>query len=129
MIITVNPEDLAKNVPLDSDWYEATILKMIVKASSDNTSTNFIPTVKIKKDGRELDHYFNSKALGMTEAFAAVVLNKPVSELRKTGYSFEPDNIVNIPCKVHLVQEPYQGRINNKIDNWLPAGADTQPAF
>lgn len=129
MIIKISPDELAKNQALEPEWYKGQVVAFEAKSSADGKSTNYIPTVKIEKDGRQLDYYFNSKALGMMEAFAAVVNEVSVADIRKTGVEVDSEKAIGKKVKVHLIQEPYQGRINNKIDNWLPYDSDTQPAF
>ena len=71
-------------------------------------------------EGKVITTTFNSKAFGMITPLLAAC-----------GQPIEPgqinvDLILGHEVDVHIIQDQYEGRVNNKIDNYLPKGKGTE---
>lgn len=130
MIIKLTKADLLKGQPIPPKWYEAEIKKIEHKASKDATSLNYVYTFSIPSaNDAEIDHYFNSKAPGMMAPFIAAVLRKTLAEIIEGMESgtldFDTDMPVGKKLMIDVRNEPYEGRLTNKIAAFLPEGAQT----
>lgn len=130
MIIKLTKSDLLKGQPIPPKWYEATVRKVEHKPSKDNQSLNYVYTFIIPSaDDAEIDHYFNSKALGMMAPFVSAVLKKSLAEIIESmengSLDYDTDMPIGKKLMVEVKNEPYEGRLTNKIAAFLPEGAQT----
>jgi len=130
MIIKLTKADLLKGQPITPKWYAAEIKKIEHKASRDATSLNYVYTFSIPDaNDAEVDHYFNSKAPGMMAPFIAAILKKSLAEIIEGMESgtldFDTDMPVGKRVMIEVKNEPYEGRLTNKIVGFLPEGAQT----
>lgn len=128
MIIKLTKADLLKGQPIPPKWYDAEITKAEHKASKDGTSLNYVYTFKIADaNDAEIDNYFNSKAPGMMAPFIAALQKKTLAEVIEGMESgvldFDTEMPVGKKLKIEVVNEPYEGRLTNKIKAFLPEGA------
>lgn len=126
--IAIPKADLAKSIPLSNGWAEFEIVAAFAKPSKDGNSVNYIASHKLVGDPneREIDHNFNSKALGMMNTWIGALTNKTVQEVLDaiTGgmlnFDFEATIGKHVMGKVE--QQLYEGRIISKIVDFAPVG-------
>lgn len=128
-VIKLTEADLAKTKTLESNWYPATIVKISDwTKSKDGVSMNVVFTFRVDAAaaaGKELDHYFNTKLLGMITP-----LVEAVSGQKATPGEVNTDAMLMKQIDIHLVTDTYNGNLQNKIDNFLPLGKGTAgPAY
>lgn len=127
--ITLTKADLMKGQALQPGWYKADVIAFKVKPpKSGGESLNYVPTFKIPSlDGFELDHTFNSQAIGNMGPFIAALRNtnvKAIMELIKGGtLEFETDEAIGKKLQIKIKNEEFQGRLVNKVDGFLPYDA------
>ena len=123
MIIKLTPADILKGKLLDAGWYSAKVVKCgddWVKAKSDPNSANWLVTFEIQNTGgKEIDVSFSSKALGFLTPFISAVRGK---EVPPEHLAFETTEVKGKMVDVQIIQDTYQGMMNNKITAYLPAG-------
>ena len=122
-IIKITAADIQKNKPLESGWYGATIIKIgeLVKAKSDPTSVNLPITFLIDNtDGKEIEKAFNSKAMGMIVPLVEAVRND--GKIKPEDFNLNTDELFSKKVDVKVVVDTYEGRLNNKIEGYLPYG-------
>lgn len=128
MIIKLTAADLLKGQPIAPAWYDAEVVKNEHKTSKDGASLNYVYTFRIASaNNAEIEHYFNSKAPGMMTPFIAATLKKGVQEIisgmEDGSINFDTDVPLGKKYKIEVVNEPYEGRLTNKIKAFLPEGA------
>jgi hypothetical protein len=122
MIIKLTPADILKGKLLDAGWYGATIVKADDdwKPSADKQSANWKVTFEIYgTGGKEIDHTFNTKALGFLTPLISAIRGK---EIEPAAMDFDTKEVVGKKVDVQIIQDTYQGMMNNKITAYLPAG-------
>jgi hypothetical protein len=118
-IIKVTEADLAKSKLLDPGYYGSQIVKVSgLEKSKSGDSLNQIITFRIDSAGKEIDHYFSSKAFGMIGP-----LHKAVFGTDMVAGEFDTDTLLNKKVDVKVITDNYQGSLNNKIEGWVPYGA------
>jgi hypothetical protein len=128
--IKITSSDLLKNVPLDPDWYEAVFVKMETAPSKDRKSTNFVVHIQIDKDGRVIEHLFNSKAMGFMQPFVdALILGPNEHSDANCDLEFDDETCKGKKLKVHTFIDTYMNRPSTKIDGFSHIETDTSPAF
>ncbi len=122
--ISIPKSDLAKGITIEAGWQPFTIGKPYPKTSKDQKSVNYVVPHILDNDinGRTVDHYFNSQALGMMAPFIAALSNltvKEVLEAMKTDtLEFDLEAIEGKKILGLVKHEEYQGRPQAKISNW-----------
>jgi len=126
MKIAVTKADLLRGETINPGWYKAEIISFIAKAPKTGAgeSMNYVPTFKLPDlDDRELPHTFNSKAIGRMGPMIAAVKDMPLTEIIKGlesgALEFDTDSAIGKKLYIHVVNETYEGRLVNKIDNFL----------
>lgn len=126
--ISIPKSDLAKGIPISNGWTEFEITAAFAKNSKDNQSVNYIATHKVVNDvnEREIDHNFNSKALGMMAPWIAALANKSVQEVLNaitTGaLNFDFESTIGKKVMGKVEQQIYEGRTISKIVDFAPIG-------
>ena len=128
MKIELTKADLLKGSPIEPGWYGAEIVNYFPKPSKDGGSLNHIFTLKLpKKDGTEIEHNFNSKAIGMMAPFIAAIQEKPIKEIidamGNNTLAFDTDTVIGMKIQVKIKNEQFEGRLLNKVDGFLPYSA------
>lgn len=121
-IIKITAADVLKSKTLDAGWYGSEIIK--VESSSTTTekgpSINYILTFLIENsEGKEIERYFNSKAIGMICPLIAAATGK---QIKPEEFTFDLDELLHKKVDSKLEVDIYQGRPTNKINEWVPYG-------
>lgn len=129
-IIKISAEDIQKQQPIPRGWYPAKLVKFDVEPNSKQDGINYIPTLAVEVPGqvepRELKVYFSSKLPVMMIPFYEAVCGTRVD--KNADLEIDTDNIVlGTKVLVEVIQEPFNGRMTNKMNNFLPG--DAQPPF
>jgi len=125
-ILKISKQDVLRQQTLEPNWYPATCTKIEMKVSKDKNSINAETTFTLDCDGRDVKTYFNSKAMGMAIPFIEAVTGQ---KLDAEDIEFDTDKLIGKIVQVKLVHDQFEGRLVNKIEDYLPIGADTTPAF
>jgi len=121
-IIKITPADVLKGKLLDAGWYGAKIVKVgdDWEPSSDKQSSNLKITFEIKgTGGKEIDVLVNSKGIGFVVPLLSAVRGM---EVKPEEINLNTKELVGKDVDVQIIQDTYQGRMNNKISGYLPAG-------
>ncbi len=119
-IIRVTEGDLAKSKLIDPGYYGAQIVKVSgLEKSKDGNSQNQIITFRIDAVGKEIDHYFNTKAMGMIAP-----LVKAATGTDMVAGEFDTDTLNGKKVGVKIITDTYNGSLNNKIDGFIPYGTE-----
>lgn len=117
-IISVTKADLEKSKLIDPGYYGATIVKVSgLEKSKDGSSLNQVITFRVDPSGKEIAHYFNSKAFGMMAPLHKAVFGTDMKE-----GDFDTDTLNGKKVDVKVITDTYQGSLNNKIDSFLAFG-------
>ena len=119
-LLKITDADIQKLKALEAGWYGATITKVSDPTpSKDKLSNNIIITFTIDDaDGKEVQHYFNSKLFAMIVPLVEAVRGAKMG----AGFDLDTDELKDKKVDIKLVQELYQGNLQNKIDAYLPYG-------
>lgn len=138
-IIRIDPDEQKKGLPLKPGWYSADVDKITQEVSKPKpnipSGINQVVYFRVpdgSDEGREVKHWFSSKAMGMAVPFILAKRNQPmptdVSDLETID--FDTDELVGKKiCKIHVINDTYNGMITNKIDGFLPYDASTDTTF
>src|SRR5438477_5010266 len=117
LIITIPKSALTKGIPISPGWHEFEITSAVPRVTKDGESTNYVVTLKLKNDPneREIDHYFNSKALGLMGTFIAALTGQTMQEvidaIKGGEINFDLEMAVGKSILGKINHETYQGRI------------------
>jgi hypothetical protein len=113
------------------------VLSLVSKApKTGGDSLNYVPRFKIiakgkPQDGMELNHTFNSQAIGRMAPFIAAILERPLKEISEglagNNLEFDTDDAVGKKLQIQIANEPYDGRMVNRVVNFAAYGS--APAF
>lgn len=126
-LITIPIEELLKNDLLEPAWYSATVEAYRLEKAKTGESLNHYFTFRLERDGRTLDHSFNSKMMKLMEPFL-VALFGPVTRKDKV-FQFDSDACIGKTLDVKVYQDTWDGRLNNKINGYLPYGTNKDVPF
>ena len=122
MIIKLTAADVLKGKLLDAGWYSA----KVVKAGEDwvpakaGGSNNWPVTFEIEgTGGKEIEVTFNTKALGFLTPFISAIRGK---EVPAEALDFNTSEALGKKLDVQVIQDTYNGQMNNKIASYLPFG-------
>ena len=117
-IIKVTQADLEKSKVIEPGYYSATVSGVSgLEKSKDGASLNQKITFRLEGVGKEIDHYFNSKAMGMIAPLYKAVFGSEMKE-----GEFDTDTLLGKKLDVKVITDIYQGSMNNKIDGFVPFG-------
>lgn len=121
-IIKITAADIQKNKNLENGWYGAQISKVgDLEKSSKGDSVNLKVTFTIDNtDGKEIERYYNSKAMGMIVPLVEAIRNN--GPIPPADFALDTDELLNKKIDVKVVNEIYEGRPVNKIEGFLPYG-------
>ena len=120
-IIKITDADIQRQRTLEENWYGVEIVKISdFVTSSKGDSANVIFTFLIEDtNGKEIDRYYNTKAIGMTIPLYEAITGKSAIK----AFEFNTDDFLHKKADNKIKVETFEGRLNNKIsDNWLPYG-------
>lgn len=136
-VLRIRKADLLKGTAVSDGWYGLMVRKSpegATKPKSGGDTLNFLYTFSILKDDgevneniSELDHNFNTGALGLMRDFIAICKGITVRELLDGGdIEFDPEKESPVGLKLQgkVVNEAYEGRLVPKIKSWLPYGME-----
>lgn len=119
-------EDLKRGTLFDPGWYLFVIKKSFDKLDSKKEANLWVLDMTCvqaeggdkKFEGSPIRHNFSEKAPGFLKNFLAA-LGAPMNP---KGGSFKVDHDRFIGKKVYgmVVQQPYEGRMTSKIEDWRP---------
>lgn len=124
LMLSIPKSDLAKGIPVPHGWQTFLLTEVFSKPSSNGQSVNYIVVHRLKDDPdeREINHNFNSKALGMMAPFIAALAKKTVKEVLdgiSTGaLEFDLESVKGQVVLGKVEPEEYQGRVLSKIKDW-----------
>lgn len=125
--LVISKADLLKNQPTPPGWYRAEIAKMILEQSKDKKSYNFVVDFRIEENDKEIKTWFNTgmiqMAAPMVEAATGIAID-PTKDI-----DVDTDDLVGKKIQVHIINDTYQGRIVDKIDNYADYNADMSVPF
>lgn len=137
MEINFSRGDLLAGQPIAPGWYKGTIKsdKVVIEGGRiDNVIVLDFENAALAADERTVQHTFFhavEKGKGFLVPYMAALLNKPVKEIldgleKGTLYGFSIGEDKNTGAKIQfkLINEPYQGRILNKIETFIPYGME-----
>lgn len=135
MILNFSKAEFLKGMIITPGWYKASIKTFDAKPPKGATdSMNFKYTFAITIPGRpedekpEIEHIFNSKAKGFMIPFIVAITGKPaqtiMDEMTAGSLQFDTEACVGQIVQVKIENEPYEGRLTNKIKNFLNEKAD-----
>ncbi len=126
MKIQITKADLLRGETINPAWYKAEIISFVAKPPKTGAgdSMNYIPTFKLPDlDDRELPFTFNSKAIGRMGPMIAAIQDKSLTDVIKAmdagTLDFDTDSAIGAKLWIHVINEPYEGRLTNKIDNFM----------
>lgn len=129
MIVKITKSDLQRGKVLSPNWYRVLVVGHDVRhAKSDANSLNYVYTLRFPSvDNYELDIQFNTKALGMVAPFIAAIRNTNVQEIinsmKDDSFDWDTDEALGKELQVKVSNEPWEGRLTNKVKEYLPVGA------
>ena len=139
MLLRVTKEELQKNRNLDPGWYEGIYKGVEMSPAAPKpgkpSSTNYVANFEITKDGRVLSFQWNSQLMQMAEKFMCVISDTVIqidpNDKKKVTADVDFDTEANIGKKiqVHVFDDPFQGRMLSKIDDFAPLGKDMTAPF
>jgi hypothetical protein len=125
--LQISANDMAKGIPAAEGWYKGKLLSFVSEMNSKRDGMNYVPTISFEaKDGvtREVKTWFSNKALGIDFArfYCAVTDQKLIAT---ENLDIDTDNIEkDTELWIHIVQDVYNGRIVNKVDNFITASEE-----
>lgn len=125
--LQISANDMAKGIPAAEGWYKGKLLSFTQEMNSKKDGINYVPVIEFEgKDGvtRECKSWFSSKALGIDFArfYCAATDQKLVAT---ENLEIDTDEIKKgIELWIHIAQDVYNGRIINKMDNYLTASEE-----
>jgi len=121
-IIKVTAADIAKNKNIEAGWYSAQITAISPwKPSKDKGSQNLEITFLIDgTDGKEINRFYNSKAIGMIIPLFEAIREEEISA--GEAAMLDTDELLTKQCDVKIAVDIYEGRPTNKIEGFLPYG-------
>ena len=129
MIIKITKADLMKGKVLAPNWYKVSVVGVDVRHPKNaQDSLNYCYTFRFDSvDGYELEHIFNTKALGFMAPFIAAIRNTNLREIANAMsgdiLEFDTDEPLGKLVQVKVTNEQWEGRLTNKIKDFLPANA------
>lgn len=135
MIIKVDKSVLMKGQPITPGWYKGKTHKPTSEIVGDKVNLGITLTFEdqmLSADERSVDHTFYNalnKGVGFLVPYIAAILRKPIKEIadglgKDEAFDFDFDLTGEKDIQFKLTNEPYQGRLVNKIEAWLPYDAE-----
>ena len=69
-------------------------------------------------DGKEIKHTFSNKAISMM--LPCVQAIRGGMKLEPKDFTFDTDELLNKKVDCKIIQDTYEGQLNNKIEAWFP---------
>ena len=123
--------------PIQPGWYTGTILKDELKSEGgriDNEIVLDFDNELLRNDERTIKHtFFNAidKGKGFLVTYMAALLNKPVKDIvdglekgQTYGFSIGEGKNVGKKIQFKVINEMYQGRPQNRVETFIPAGME-----
>ena len=136
-IINFSKADLTSGEIISPGWYKVEVISLITKPpKTGGDSLNYVPRFRIIDKSKpqyemELQHTFNTQALGRMAPFLAALMEKSIKtiteELNGNSLMFNTDDAIGKKLQIYIKNEPYEGRLVNKVENF--AAYDAAPAF
>ena len=126
-VIKITAADVKKGEVIEAKWYGAKIVKIDdPKPSADAKSVNIVYWFLIEgSGGKEVAHNFNSKGwIQMPELQESISLAK-INLKEGEEFTFNTDDHLMKQVDVLLYVDNYNGRLSNKVKNFLPYGKGT----
>lgn len=137
MELNFSKGDLLQGLPIAPAWYKGSIIKEEMRTREgvlDYVITVDFDDPALKADERTVEHtFFNAvgKGRGFLVPFMGALLNKNIKEIadalekgQSFGFAFGEGQNVGKKLQFQLINEPYQGRLLNKLQNFLPYSAE-----
>lgn len=122
LTFTVTREDMLRGKTLDPGWYKLFIKNVTQEPAGTDGSTNTIIDFVVTEGGFKdvpLRRWFSEKAPGFIVPFL-VACGAPVGE---QGGTFDMDRCKGKTILGYVINEMYQNRPTNKVEDFRPLGA------
>lgn len=130
-LLKFTPADIQKSKILDDGWYGLAVKKVGEwTPAKDGKSLNLVITLVVEdQNDKEIEYLINNTGMGFHVAFFAAILNVPVKKIQDDPTileSFDTDTLPGKKIDGHIIQDTYNGAVNNKIargiGGFLPYG-------
>lgn len=122
-IVKFTPADILRSKILPAGWYGAKITSIAPwKESKDKGSSNMLFTFTIDNtDGKEIERYYNSKAISMMIPVVEAVKKVKLAD-KPEEFVFDSDELLNAQLDVYVAVEMFEGNPKNVVNQWAPYG-------
>jgi len=121
----VSPQDVKRSKSVRPGWYEAEVTGVKVEDAKDGQSKNIVIDL-LGKEGDAMNVPFRTWVSEKAPGLAVPIIKAfggTVSE--DEGADFDFETIKGMMVRVEIITEKYQGRPQNKINDWAPATLST----
>lgn len=119
----VTPQDVKRSKIVRPGWYLAKVTKVALEDAKDGQSKNIVldlEGLEGEATGVPFKTWVSEKAPGLAVPIIRA-FGGQVSE--ETGSDFDFEACMGQTVRIEIITDKYQGRPNNKINDWAPAGA------
>lgn len=125
MKLTITKADLLKNQASTPGWYKGRVKSIKLDKAKTGNSYNFVTVFEIEENGKEITNWFNTQAIGAIAPLVESITGAPIDP--SSDFEIDTDVLVGEKLQVHIINDTYQGRIVDKIDNYAPYSAEMSP--
>lgn len=122
-LLTITQTDLDKLIKPEAGYHLVKLMTADEKPAKDGKSTNIIFDFQVQQDGSNKDRYIQQtvsrKALALGLVPILCALEDISREDIKEG-EIDTDALIGKKCFVYVKEEEYLGRLQSKIDVFLP---------
>lgn len=123
-IINFTTADVLRSKLLEPGYYSFRIADVVgPKENNNKDGFNFIYKFELidkgeGMDGKIIDHSYSNKAMSMMlPCIAAIRGGGPIDP---KDFTFNTDEVLNGKVDCQVIQDTYNGQLNNKIIAWFP---------
>ena len=134
MIIKIPKEQLQKNINLEKGWYPAIFRKIWTEKNKNNPNlANYWIACEILKDNRLIEQYMvrSDDMRGLQSLFESLSKTKVrvIEKVVQENLELDPEQCYGTEIQVFIDQEPFNGRLIDKMKDFLPKGVSTEVPF
>jgi hypothetical protein len=136
MIIKMDRGTILANQPITPGWYKGKVKRVgpheVSAARVDAKITLEFDDPALKADDRFVDNIFynaTGKGIGFVVSYMAAIKGIPAKEIadqleRGEAIDFDIDKTAGEPVMFKVINNQFEGRLQNRIDGFLPYNAD-----
>ena len=125
-VIKIDKAALQAGMPIEPNWYKATVKSIEHKPSNAGDSINYITVLEINDgpmSGRQpKPKYFNSKGMGYMTDFVEAAVGEKIN--RDEDLNIDTDDLVSKNLWIKVENTTFEGRIQNEVQNYASIGTD-----